>query len=334
MTEEWKISYSKVLVTGGAGFIGSNISERLLEQDNEVICLDNCSTGKRENIEAFLDNPKFTLIEGDIRKIEDVKLAIKGVDYVLHQAALGSIPRSIEDPATTNDVNIGGFLNILIAAKNEKIKRLVYACSSSTYGDHPDLPKVENKIGRPLSPYAITKFVNELYANIFSEIYGLDSIGLRYFNVFGPRQDPDGAYAAAIPKFIRSLISHESPVIYGDGEQSRDFTYIDNVIQMNQRAATTNSTEALNQIYNVAYGENTTVKELIDLLREILSSKDAAIADVGVEHQDERLGEVKHSLASIEKAKKLLGYDPQYSMREGLEEAITWYWEALRSVST
>ena len=334
MTEEWKISYSKVLVTGGAGFIGSNISERLLEQDNEVICLDNCSTGKRENIEALLDNPKFTLIEGDIRKIEDVKLAIKGVDYVLHQAALGSIPRSIEDPATTNDVNIGGFLNILIAAKNEKIKRLVYACSSSTYGDHPDLPKVENKIGRPLSPYAITKFVNELYANIFSEIYGLDSIGLRYFNVFGPRQDPDGAYAAAIPKFIRSLISHESPVIYGDGEQSRDFTYIDNVIQMNQRAATTKSTEALNQIYNVAYGENTTVKELIDLLREILSSKDAAIADVGVEHQDERLGEVKHSLASIEKAKKLLGYDPQYSMREGLEEAITWYWEALRSVST
>ena len=334
MTEEWKISCSKVLVTGGAGFIGSNLSERLLEQDNEVICLDNFSTGRQENIEPFLVHPNYTLFEGDIRSIEDCKHAVKGVDYVLHQAALGSIPRSIEDPSTTNDVNIGGFLNILIASKDENIKRLVYACSSSTYGDHPDLPKVEDKIGRPLSPYAITKYVNELYANVFSEIYGLESIGLRYFNVFGPRQDPNGAYAAAIPKFIRSLISHEAPIIYGDGEQSRDFTYIDNVIQMNERAATSDNAEALNQIYNVAYGENTTVKELINHLKELLSSRDEEIAGVGVDYQDERLGEVKHSLASIDKAKNLLGYDPQYSMGKGLEEAIAWYWASIGSVST
>ncbi|MBL4755111.1 MAG: SDR family oxidoreductase, partial [Flavobacteriales bacterium] len=316
------------------GFIGSNICERLLKQDNEVICLDNFSTGKRENIEPFINNANYTLFEGDIRNIADCKRAMNGVNYVLHQAALGSIPRSIEDPVTTNDVNIGGFLNILIASKDENIKRLVYACSSSTYGDHPDLPKEEDKIGRPLSPYAITKYVNELYANVFSDIYGLESIGLRYFNVFGPRQDPDGAYAAAIPKFIRSLISHEAPIIYGDGEQSRDFTYIDNVIQMNQRAATSDNSAALNQIYNVAYGENTSVKELVNLLRDLLSDRDEDIAKVGVDYQKARLGEVKHSLASIEKAKNLLGYHPRYSMQEGLEEAITWYWDAIGSVST
>ncbi|MBN4072117.1 SDR family oxidoreductase [Flavobacteriales bacterium AH-315-E23] len=334
MTEERKISCSKVLVTGGAGFIGSNLTERLLGQDNEIICLDNFSTGRRENIEGLLENPKFTLIEGDIRNIDDCRNAVQGVDYVLHQAALGSIPRSIEDPAATNEVNIGGFLNILIASKDENIKRLVYACSSSTYGDHPELPKVEDKIGRPLSPYAVTKYVNELYAGVFSSIYGLETMGLRYFNVFGPRQDPDGAYAAAIPKFIRSLINHESPVIYGDGEQTRDFTYIDNVIQMNQLAATSTNTEALNQIYNVAYGENTTVKELVGLLRELLSERDEEIGSIDPSYKDERLGEVKHSLASIDKAKELLGYDPKYSMREGLEEAISWYWEAIGTVKT
>ena len=251
------INNSSVLVTGGAGFIGSNLIEVLLKQNNEVVCLDNFSTGKRENISPFLDDRNFTLIEGDIRDLEVCKTALKEVDIVLHQAALGSVPRSIEDPINTNSVNIDGFLNMLVASKDSGVRRFVYAASSSTYGDLPDLPKIEEKIGRPLSPYAVTKFVNELYADVFYKTYGLETIGLRYFNVFGKRQDPNGAYAAVIPKFVKALINGEAPIINGDGLTSRDFTYIDNVVQINQLAATTTNKAAINQVFNVAFGENT-----------------------------------------------------------------------------
>jgi len=319
----------KILITGGAGFIGSNLIERFLGQGNFIVCLDNFATGKRENLEPFMSNSDFKFIEGDIRNITDCQKAVEDVDIVLHQAALGSVPRSIKDPVTTNDVNIGGFVNMLTATKDAGIKRFVYAASSSTYGDHPTLPKVEDRIGKPLSPYAITKYVNELYAEIFSRLYGIETIGLRYFNVFGRRQDPNGAYAAAIPKFIKLLINHKSPVIYGDGEQSRDFTYIDNVIQMNELAATTENQEAVNTVYNVAFGEATTVNYLVEVLKNNLSKFDPEIAIVNPIHGDVRLGDIMHSLASIDKAKNLLGYDPQYSIKSGLEEAIDWYWEHL-----
>jgi len=324
-----KIANSKVLVTGGAGFIGSNLIETLLEQNNNVICLDNFSTGKRENIEGYVNNSNFTLIEGDIRNYEDCQKAVKGVDIVLHQAALGSVPRSINDPITTTDVNIGGFVKMLFASKEAGVKRFVYAASSSTYGDHPDLPKVEDKIGNPLSPYAITKYVDELYAKNFSDIYGIETIGLRYFNVFGKRQDPHGAYAAVIPLFIKQLMEHESPVINGDGTHSRDFTYIKNVVQANQLAALTQNKKAINQVYNVAFGENNNLNQLTDLLKEYLSEFDNKITTVKAIHGSERAGDVKHSLASIKKAETLLDYSPNYSLQQGLKEAIRWYWENL-----
>ena len=324
------ITDSKVLVTGGAGFIGSNLVQALLNQNNEVICLDNFSTGKRENISGFLSNKLFRLIEGDIRDVATCQLAVKGVDYVLHQAALGSVPRSINDPKTTNDVNIGGFLNMLEAAKNERVKRFVYAASSSTYGDHPALPKQEDVIGKPLSPYAITKYVNELYANVFADLYGIETIGLRYFNVFGRKQDPLGAYAAVIPKFVKLLIDKESPVINGDGSHSRDFTYVDNVVQMNQLAAITENPEAINTVYNVAFGENTNLNELVSLLKEFLSEFDKDILKVESIHGETRQGDVLHSLASIDKAKRLLGYMPEYDIRKGLHEAVEWYYYNLK----
>lgn len=325
-----KLKNKTLLITGGAGFIGSNLVERFLEQDNRIVCLDNLATGKRENIEPFFGHPEFTFLEGDIRDIETCRRAVQDVDLILHQAALGSVPRSIKDPKTSTDVNIGGFVNMLVAAKDAGIKRFVYAASSSTYGDHPTLPKVEERIGNPLSPYAITKYVNELYAKVFSDLYGIETIGLRYFNVFGRRQDPNGAYAAAIPKFIRLLIRHESPHIYGDGEQSRDFTYIENVIQANELAATTQNPEAVNTVYNVAYGEATTVNNLIGILKDKLSRFDADIAKIQAVKGDKRKGDVLHSLASVEKAKHLLDYKPAYNIEEGLEEAIAWYWNDLK----
>lgn len=324
-----KLTGSKVLVTGGAGFIGSNLVETLLNQDNYVVCLDNFSTGKRRNIEPFLAHPSFRLIEGDIRNIEDCRKAVDSVDYVLHQAALGSVPRSINDPVTSNDVNVGGFLNMLVAARDAGIKRFVYAASSSTYGDHPALPKKEEIIGKPLSPYAITKYVNELYASVFSDLYGIETIGLRYFNVFGKRQDPDGAYAAVIPKFIKSLISGESPVINGDGTQSRDFTYVENVVQINQLALLTTNPNAVNTVYNVAFGENTSLNELYHQLITNLSEFREEIAKISPQFGPPRKGDVLHSLASIDKAKNLLGYQPQYSLALGLKEAIRWYYESL-----
>lgn len=323
------IHNSRVLVTGGAGFIGSNLVEALLQQDNEVICLDNLLTGKRKNIEPFLGQPGFIFIEGDIREPDMCKKAVKGVDYVLHQAALGSVPRSIKDPATSTGVNIDGFVNMLVAAKDEGVKRFVYASSSSVYGDHPDLPKHEDKIGTPLSPYAITKYTNEVFAKNFASLYGIECIGLRYFNVFGKRQDPEGPYAAAIPRFIRAIMKYESPKIFGDGEQSRDFTFIDNVLKMNQLAATATSPEAVNQVYNVACGERTTVNKMVSDLIEMLSAFDSRVANVKPAYTDPRPGDILHSLASIDKANTLLGYTPDYLFSEGLQKAIKWYWENL-----
>jgi len=320
------INHKKILVTGGAGFIGSNLCEKLLELNNQVVCLDNFSTGKKENIAPFLKNPDFLLIEGDIRNLDTCRKAVENADYVLHEAALGSVPRSINDPVTTNEVNISGFLNMLVAARDAKVKRFVYAASSSTYGDSKTLPKVEDVIGRPLSPYAITKYVNELYADVFAKTYGMETIGLRYFNVFGKRQDPDGAYAAVIPLFVKKLIHHESPVINGDGEYSRDFTYIDNVVQMNLLALATTNPEAVNQVYNTAFGERTTLNQLVEYLKKFLSEQDAEIQHVPVMHGPNRMGDIPHSLASVEKAKVLLGYKPEYSMRDGLREAVKWYW--------
>lgn len=319
----------KVLVTGGAGFIGSNLCEYLLTHDYEVVCLDNFSTGKVENVFSLLNQyPKmFQLIVGDIRNLADCQKAVVGVDYILHEAALGSVPRSIKDPITTNEVNIGGFLNMLVAARDAKVKRFIYAASSSTYGDSESLPKVEDVIGKPLSPYAVTKYVNELYADVFARTYGIECIGLRYFNVFGRRQDPFGAYAAVIPLFVKKLMNHESPVINGDGEYSRDFTYIDNVIQMNMLAMTTTNPEAVNQVYNTAFGERTTLNQLVGYLIEFLSEFDSEIANVEVIHGSNRLGDIPHSLACIDKAKKLLHYSPKYSMRDGLRAAVKWYWE-------
>ena len=319
-----------ILITGGAGFIGSNLCEYFLSKGYKVVCLDNFATGHRHNLKDFINNPNFSLIEGDIRKATDCAIAVKGVDYVLHQAALGSVPRSINDPVTTNDVNVSGFLNMLVAARDEKVKRFVYAASSSTYGDSEALPKVENVIGKPLSPYAITKYVNELYAEIFSKTYGLETIGLRYFNVFGRKQDPNGAYAAVIPKFVMQFMQHESPKINGDGNYSRDFTYIDNVIQMNELAMLTQNPEAINTVYNTAYGDRNTLNNLVDYLKEFLAEYDPKIGNVAVEYGPNRAGDIPHSLASIGKAKTLLGYDPKYSMQEGLKAAVEWYWENLR----
>lgn len=321
-----RLEHKNILITGGAGFIGSNLCAYFLE-NNKVICLDNFATGHRHNIEKFLVHPNFTLIEGDIRDFATCEKAVTGMDYVLHQAALGSVPRSINDPITTNDVNVGGFLNMLTAARNANVKRFVYAASSSTYGDSESLPKVEDVIGKPLSPYAVTKYVNELYADVFSKTYGIQTIGLRYFNVFGRNQDPNGAYAAVIPKFVAQFLKHESPVINGDGNFSRDFTYIDNVVQMNELALLTENPQAVNTVYNTAFGERTTLNELINGLKEYLSEFDPAIANVPIIYGENRIGDIPHSLASIDKAKNLLGYNPKFSMRQGLKEAVKWYWE-------
>lgn len=319
-----------VLITGGAGFIGSNLCEYFLDKNYKVVCLDNFSTGFRHNIEHLLPNPDFHLIEGDVREYSTCQKALNGVEYVLHQAALGSVPRSIQDPITSNEVNVTGFLNMLHASKEAGIKRFVYAASSSTYGDSESLPKVEDKIGKPLSPYAITKLVNELYADVFSKTYGMETIGLRYFNVFGRKQNPNGAYAAVIPKFVMQLMQHESPVVNGDGNYSRDFTYIDNVLQMNELALTTQNPEAVNTVYNTAFGDRTTLNDLIHYLKKYLSEYDPEIASVEVVHGPNRMGDIPHSLASIEKAKELLQYDPKFSINQGLKEAVKWYWEHLR----
>ena len=319
----------KILVTGGAGFIGSNLCEALLEKGNKVVCLDNFATGKRKNIEKLLKDTNFTLIEGDIRKLEDCLKASKDVDYVLHQAALGSVPRSIKDPITSNDVNVSGFLNMLVAARDNGVKRYVYAASSSTYGDSESMPKVEDIIGKPLSPYAITKYVNELYADIFSKTYALETIGLRYFNVFGRNQDPNGAYAAVIPKFISQLMKGESPVINGDGNYSRDFTYIDNVIQANLLSLVTTNEKSINTVYNVAYGDRNTLNDLMGYLKEYLSEVDSEVKGVKVIYGPNRAGDIPHSHASVEKAKELLNYNPHFSLPQGLKEAVKWYWENL-----
>ena len=315
-----------MLVTGGAGFIGSNLVESLLFSGNYVVCLDNFSTGKTGNLKDFIDNPKFRLIEGDIRNYSVCVKAVENIDIVFHQAALGSVPRSIIDPVSSTDVNIGGFVKILFASKEAKVKRFIYAASSSTYGDHPDLPKVEDKIGSPLSPYAITKYVDELFATNFSESYGIDVIGLRYFNVFGRHQDPDGAYAAVIPKFVKMLMKHESPVINGDGTYSRDFTYIDNVIQSNHLAAVVSNKAALNQVYNVAHGERTTLNELYAIIKYFAGKFDKEILTITPVYGSGRAGDIPHSQASIEKAKRLLHYAPTHNVAAGLEEAVKWFW--------
>lgn len=319
------------LVTGVAGFIGSNLLEALLKLNQRVVGLDNFSTGHQRNLDEVhtLVKPEqwanFNFIEGDIRNLEDCRLACDGVHYVLHQAALGSVPRSIEDPVTTNQNNIDGFLNILVAARDAKVKRLVYAASSSTYGDHPDLPKVEDKIGKPLSPYAVTKLVNELYADVFARTYGFKTIGLRYFNIFGRRQDPDGAYAAVIPKWIAAMIKNEPVYINGDGETSRDFCYIDNSVQANLLAATATNEEAANQVYNVAVGDRTSLNQLYYLLRDNLANHFSHLKDAAPVYRDFRIGDVRHSLADITKGKELIGYNPKYRINEGLKEAMEWY---------
>lgn len=301
-----------------------------MQKEYKVVCLDNFATGHKRNIIPFLENKNFKLIEGDIRDSKTCIKAVENVEYVLHQAALGSVPRSIKDPSTTNEVNINGFLNMLIAAKDANVKRFVYAASSSTYGDSESLPKIEDTIGKPLSPYAITKYVNELYAEIFSKTYGIETIGLRYFNVFGRKQDPNGAYAAVIPKFVTQLINHESPIINGDGNYSRDFTYIDNVIQMNELAMLTQNPKAINTVYNTAFGDRTTLNDLMKFLKQYLSEFDTEISKIEVIHGPNRTGDIPHSLASIEKAKELLNYNPQYSFQDGLKEAVKWYWENLK----
>lgn len=321
-----------ILITGGAGFIGSNLTEYFLSQGHQVRVLDNFVTGHMSNLLPFYAEypDSFSLQVGDIRDLAACRRAVEGVDYILHQAALGSVPRSVKDPITTNEVNVSGFLNMLVAARDAGVKRMVYAASSSTYGDSTKLPKVELEIGRPLSPYAITKYVNELYADVFAKTYGMELIGLRYFNVFGRRQDPNGAYAAVIPLFVKTLMKGESPVINGDGEYSRDFTYIDNVIQMNRLALETTSLEAVNQVYNTAVGERTTLNQLFEAIRFNLAKFDARIADISPIYGPNRVGDIPHSLANVDKAKSLLGYQPSHTMAQGLAECCQWYWENLR----
>jgi UDP-N-acetylglucosamine/UDP-N-acetylgalactosamine 4-epimerase len=345
------LTNSKILITGGAGFIGSNLIEYFLKNNNEVVCLDNLSTGHKKNIAPFLNENNFQFIEGDIRDLDTCRKATNGCDYVFHQAALGSVPRSIKDPATTNAVNIDGFLNMLIAAKDEKVKRFIYAASSSTYGDSKELPKIEERIGRPLSPYAITKVVNEYYAKVYSELYGLETIGLRYFNVFGKNQDPNGAYAAVIPLWVKKLINHESPVINGDGSYSRDFTYIDNVIQANEKAAIIPTGELLDnlkkyyktlsnkmdkemetptcvmEVFNVAFGSNTTLFELFSALKENLAMLDKEIDKMEPIIGPKRQGDIPHSQASIIKAKQCIGYEPKFNAPVGFEQACEWYYK-------
>ena len=319
-----------ILITGGAGFIGSNLCEYFLKLNHSIICLDNLSTGYLQNIEPLLPNPNFRFINGDIRDLDACKNAVSGCDYVLHQAALGSVPRSINDPIATNDVNVNGFLNILIASRDAKVKRFVYAASSSTYGDSATLPKTENVIGKPLSPYAVTKYLNELYADVFSKTYTIETIGLRYFNVFGPKQDPNGQYAAVIPKFISQLMQHQSPVINGDGSFSRDFTYIDNVLQMNHLALFTTNLLAINTVYNTAFGSSNTLLELIHFLKQELSIFDQSIDKIEPTFGEQRAGDIAHSFANIDKARSLLNYNPKYSLQNGLKESIKWYQQNLK----
>lgn len=310
---------SQFLITGGAGFIGSHIVEYLLTYGaGKVRVLDNFSTGSLNNIKEFLDHPSFELLQGDIRDLNTCIKAVKGIDYVSHQAALGSVPRSIDDPITSNEVNVSGFLNMLVASQKSAVKKMVYAASSSTYGDSPDLPKVEDKIGNPLSPYAITKFVNELYAGVFSRQYGFHTIGLRYFNVFGPRQNPKGPYAAVIPLFIMSALKNESTFINGDGETSRDFTFVENAVQANIKGLLSTGIEE-HQVMNIAFGERTTLNQLWDNIISMTGM------DLKPNYRDFRAGDVKHSLASISKAKDLLGYEPKVSVKEGLKLSIDWY---------
>ena len=321
------INNSKILITGAAGFIGSNLCEHFLNLGHTITCLDNFSTGHHKNIEGFLANKNFSLIEGDIRNLDTCHRACEGVDYILQEAALGSVPRSVNDPINTNDNNINGFLNMLVAARDAKVKRMVYAASSSTYGDSTELPKVEEHIGMPLSPYAVTKYVNELYAHVFHKVYGLDIVGLRYFNVFGRRQDPNGAYAAVIPKFVSMLMAHESPVINGDGTVSRDFTYIDNVIQMNHLALASDNPAVSGQVFNTAVGERNNLNQLVGYLKELLSAYDHAIANVSVIYGPVRKGDIPHSHASVEKAIQMLDYKPSHNLLAGLMESVEWYWK-------
>ena len=319
------------LVTGIAGFIGSNLLETLLQLDQKVVGLDNYSTGHKRNLDLVQGavSPaqwqNFRMIEGDIRKLEDCRSACAGTDYVLHQAALGSVPRSIEDPIRTNESNIDGFLNMLVAARDAKAKRFVYAASSSTYGDHPALPKIEANIGNPLSPYAVTKYVNELYAGVFARTYGFKTIGLRYFNIFGRRQDPAGAYAAVIPKWVASMIKNEPVYVNGDGETSRDFCYIDNTVQANLLAATTDNPEAVDQVYNVAVSDRTSLNQLFEMIRALLEPHFPHLKDFKPTYRDFRAGDVRHSLADVTKAQRLLGYMPTHRIGEGLKEAMDWY---------
>lgn len=326
----------KILVTGGAGFIGSNLVDYLLDKGHQVVCLDNFATGKRENLIDALRHPGFTLMEGDIRNLDDCRRAVEGCEYVLHQAALGSVPRSIKDPVTTNEVNVGGFVNMLVAARDAGVKRFVYAASSSTYGDSTSLPKVEGVIGNPLSPYAITKYVNELYASVFSRVYGMECVGLRYFNVFGRRQDPFGAYAAVIPLWVKQMINLERPVINGQGEYSRDFTYVANVIEANEKAMHADRDNLVNkdgfisQVFNVAFGGNTTLNALFNTLKSNLARFNPAIGNLEPVYGPYRDGDIPHSLASIEKARQLIGYNPQYSAEQGFELACEWYWNNLK----
>jgi len=324
-------SSSRWLITGVAGFIGSNLLETLLKLNQQVIGLDNFSTGYQHNLDQVHELVgdqawgKFQLIEGDIRQLEYCNKAMQGVDYVLHQAALGSVPRSIEDPILTNENNVSGFLNILTAARDAGVKRFVYAASSSTYGDHPGLPKVENIIGKPLSPYAVTKYVNELYADVYARCYGLNSIGLRYFNVFGARQDPNGAYAAVIPQWIAALITNQPLRINGDGETTRDFCFIDNVVQANLLAALTNKPEAINQIYNVALNETTSLNQLYAAMKQLLSESFLHIQGHQATYQEFRNGDIRHSQADISKAQELLDFVPSHRVHDGLREAMDWY---------
>ena len=315
----------RILVSGGAGFIGSNMCDALLALHHKVICLDNFLTGKKSNVSEALNHPNFSLIEGDIRDLQTCELAVKDCDLVLHLAALGSVPRSINDPITTNDININGLLNMLTATKNAGIKRFVFASSSSTYGDSATLPKIEHQIGRPLSPYAVTKYVGELYADVFAKNYGIEYIGLRYFNVFGKRQDPQGAYAAVIPKFISQLLNHEAPVINGDGSFSRDFTYIDNVVELNVQVLLTQNKSAINQIYNVACGEATSLNSLFSMLRDEMELLDQDVKAIEPIYEKIRVGDIPHSLASIAKAKQLLHYAPEISVEEGIKRTVAWY---------
>jgi len=335
LQESLKDNQNIWLVTGVAGFIGSNLLEKLLILNQKVVGLDNFDTGYQHNIDEAIQDANnatgkdlsgnFKFIDGDIREIEDCKQACSNVDYVLHQAALGSVPRSIEDPINTNRANIDGFLNILVASKDANVKRFVYAASSSTYGDHPDLPKVEDKIGSPLSPYAVTKVANELYADVFAKTYGFKSIGLRYFNIFGKRQDPNGAYAAVIPKWAAAIIQKEDVFINGDGETSRDFCYIDNTVQINLLAATTNNNEATDQVYNVALNDRTSLNKLYQMIEDKLIQRTQGLEKKEPIYQDFRAGDVRHSQADINKAQILLDYQPKYMISEGIDEAMDWY---------